>query len=113
MKKTFEYDDKLPSLPLPTLEHTLERYLDSGIKENEKCSKISYVSIYLVRAVVDDNEYDRTKKIVEQFAKGVGRELHEELKNSIEKRQERNWVRLKNRLHGKHRLQIERSFILL
>ena len=32
MKKTFEYDDKLPSLPLPTLEHTLERYLDSGIE---------------------------------------------------------------------------------
>ncbi|CAF3492794.1 unnamed protein product [Rotaria socialis] len=29
MKKTFEYDDKLPALPLPTLEHTLERYLDS------------------------------------------------------------------------------------
>jgi len=31
MKKTFEYDNQLPSLPLPTLEHTLERYLDSSI----------------------------------------------------------------------------------
>ncbi len=47
----------------------------------------------LVRAVVDDDEYARTKKIVEQFAKGSGRELHEQLKNNIEKRQERNWVR--------------------
>ncbi len=36
MKKTFEYDDKLPSLPLPTLEHTLERYLDSGIEKKPK-----------------------------------------------------------------------------
>ncbi|CAF3819412.1 unnamed protein product, partial [Rotaria sordida] len=74
MKKTFEYDDKPPSLPLPTLEHTLERYLDS------------------VRAVVNDDEYVRTKKIVEQFAKGIGRELHEQLKANIEKHQERNWL---------------------
>ncbi|CAM4777815.1 unnamed protein product [Rotaria magnacalcarata] len=74
MKKTFEYDDKLPALPLPTLEHTLERYLDS------------------VRAVVDDNEYANTKNVVERFAKGIGRELHEQLKTNIEKRQERNWL---------------------
>jgi carnitine O-octanoyltransferase len=89
MKKTFEYDDKLPSLPLPTLEHTLERYLDSGIRLIEKCLD---AIMYLVRAVVDDNDYDKTKKIVAQFAKGIGRELHEQLKNSIEQRQERNWV---------------------
>ncbi|CAF1274412.1 unnamed protein product [Adineta steineri] len=74
MKKTFEYDNKLPSLPLPTLEHTLERYLDS------------------VRAVANDNEYDQTKQIVEQFARGNGRELHEQLKTNIEKQQERNWL---------------------
>ncbi|CAF1074229.1 unnamed protein product [Rotaria sordida] len=73
-KKTFEYDDKLPSLPLPTLQHTLERYLDS------------------VRAVVNNDEYVRTKKIVEQFAKGAGRQLHEQLKTNIENRQERNWL---------------------
>ena len=93
MKKTFEYDDKLPSLPLPTLEHTLERYLDSGIKYKEGCLKSSYISVSLVRAVVDDNEYNKTKNLVEQFAKGTGRELHEQLKNRIESRQERNWVR--------------------
>lgn len=29
-EKTFQYDDQLPSLPVPTLQHTLERYLDSG-----------------------------------------------------------------------------------
>ena len=34
MPKTFELDNQLPSLPLPTLEHTLERYLDSGTRKN-------------------------------------------------------------------------------
>lgn len=29
-EKTFQYDNSLPSLPVPTLEHTLHRYLDSG-----------------------------------------------------------------------------------
>ncbi|CAF4883392.1 unnamed protein product [Rotaria sp. Silwood1] len=72
--KTFEFDDELPSLPLPTLEHTLDRYLDS------------------VRAVVNDDEYDKTKKIVEQFSKGTGRELHEQLDTNIKNRQERNWL---------------------
>lgn len=43
MKKTFEYDDKLPSLPLPTLEHTLERYLDSGINKIENSRGILYI----------------------------------------------------------------------
>jgi hypothetical protein len=49
--------------------------------------------IYLVRALVDDNEYAKTKKLVEQFTKGIGRELHEQLKAKIEKQQERNWVK--------------------
>ncbi|CAF1051449.1 unnamed protein product [Adineta ricciae] len=74
MKKTFEYDNNLPSLPLPTLEHTLERYLDS------------------VRAVVDENDYAKTKEIVEQFAKGVGRELHEQLKARSKAENGRNWL---------------------
>lgn len=29
-EKTFQYDQQLPSLPVPTLQHTLDRYLDSG-----------------------------------------------------------------------------------
>ena len=31
-EKTFQYEDELPSLSVPTLEHTLERYLDSGME---------------------------------------------------------------------------------
>ena len=52
--------------------------------------------MYLVRAVTDDDEYNRTKKIVEKFANGIGRELDEQLRNDIEKRQPRNWVSEKN-----------------
>lgn len=29
-EKTFQYQDQLPSLPVPDLQHTLDRYLDSG-----------------------------------------------------------------------------------
>lgn len=29
-EKTFQYDEDLPSLPVPDLQHTLDRYLDSG-----------------------------------------------------------------------------------
>jgi hypothetical protein len=29
-EKTFQFDEQLPSLPVPTLQHTLDRYLDSG-----------------------------------------------------------------------------------
>lgn len=91
MKKTFELDEQLPALPLPTLEHTLARYLDSGRGKMNQTKKSFRVC--LVRAVVDDEQYARTKEIVGEFAGGIGRELHEQLKNDIEKPQERNWVR--------------------
>ena len=29
-EKTFQFDETLPSLPIPTLEHTLTKYLESG-----------------------------------------------------------------------------------
>ena len=60
-----------------------------------KIMRTKYFEILsLVRAVVDDeNDYSKTKQIVEHFAKGIGRELHEQLKTRIEKQQERNWVR--------------------
>ncbi len=41
------------------------------------------MSICLVRAVVKDNEYTKSKQIFQQFAKGIGRELDEKLKNNI------------------------------
>ena len=29
-ERTFDTDEELPSLPVPDLQHTLQRYLDSG-----------------------------------------------------------------------------------
>lgn len=58
--KTFEYQDKLPSLPVPTLDETLDKYLHS-------------ISHYL-----SPSSLERTKALVEDFRKpgGIGRKLH-------------------------------------
>jgi len=31
-EKTFQHDESLPSLPVPPLQQTLNKYLDSGMK---------------------------------------------------------------------------------
>ncbi len=70
---TFGVDNLLPSLPLPDLDHTLNKYLDS------------------VKPFVDQIEFLNTQKIVEKFRNGVGNNLNFHL---IEKsKRERNWVR--------------------
>ncbi|XP_034234583.1 peroxisomal carnitine O-octanoyltransferase [Thrips palmi] len=70
--RTFSEDEKLPPLPLPSLRHTLERYVDS------------------VRPFVSDAEFANTQEIVKKFEKGEGKLLQEKLeaKAKIEK----NWV---------------------
>lgn len=71
-QKTFSEDDKLPSLPLPDLKHTLDRYLDS------------------VKVLVTPKEFNNTVRIVEKFENGIGRELDEKLRRKA--KSERNWV---------------------
>ncbi|KAL4222593.1 hypothetical protein ACF0H5_018634 [Mactra antiquata] len=71
-EKTFQYDSQLPSLPVPTLKHTLERYLDS------------------VKPHVTDAEYRQTEFLVQQFASGIGKDLHEQLLQKAQK--EKNWL---------------------
>ncbi|XP_060551332.1 peroxisomal carnitine O-octanoyltransferase-like isoform X2 [Ruditapes philippinarum] len=71
-EKTFQFDEQLPSLPVPTLQHTLDRYLDS------------------VKPHVSDDEYRQTEFIVQQFASGVGKELHRKLLDKA--RTEKNWL---------------------
>lgn len=71
-EKTFAYQDRLPSLPLPSLSHTLEKYLQS------------------VRPHVSDEEYMQTSFVIRQFKVGVGKELHEKLEEKAKK--ERNWL---------------------
>ena len=55
---------------------------------------MKFYILSLVRAVVDENDYAKTKEIVEQFAKGVGRELHEQLEARSKGPNGRNWVGL-------------------
>ncbi|KAH3716073.1 hypothetical protein DPMN_058789 [Dreissena polymorpha] len=71
-EKTFQYDSSLPSLPVPSLQHTLDRYLDS------------------VRPHITDSEFMQTEILVQQFASGVGKDLHKQLvkRASIN----RNWA---------------------
>lgn len=70
--KTFENDEKLPNLPVPSLSHTLERYLDS------------------VKPFASQNEYYKTERIVKAFQNGIGKELHSKLLKKAAK--ERNWL---------------------
>ncbi|KAF0298202.1 Peroxisomal carnitine O-octanoyltransferase [Amphibalanus amphitrite] len=71
-ERTFQHDDHLPSLPIPNLRQTLDKYLQS------------------VYPVASSREYENTRRIVEQFEKGVGRQLHDQL---LERNKHtRNWL---------------------
>ena len=67
-------NSNLPSLPLPLLADTLERYL------------------LCLKAIVPEGQFDRSKAIVNEFGKhgGVGERLQEKLKILAEN--EENWV---------------------
>uniref|UniRef100_A0A1B6LDU7 Choline/carnitine acyltransferase domain-containing protein n=1 Tax=Graphocephala atropunctata TaxID=36148 RepID=A0A1B6LDU7_9HEMI len=71
--RTFDYDDNLPDLPLPSLEFTIKCYLESvkPFAENYK-------------------EYQETKKIAQDFLSGEGLLLHSKLKQHAATH--RNWV---------------------
>ena len=66
---------KLSKLPVPTLHETLERYLLS------------------VKATIHENEFERTKTIIDEFGKknGLGEKLQNKLEQLAEKKE--NWVR--------------------
>uniref|UniRef100_A0A1B6D2K7 Choline/carnitine acyltransferase domain-containing protein n=2 Tax=Clastoptera arizonana TaxID=38151 RepID=A0A1B6D2K7_9HEMI len=71
--RTFENDEKLPNLPLPKLSDTLQRYLES-----------------VKPFVNNDNEYEKTKKLVKYFENGIGQILHSKLVEKTKK--EKNWL---------------------
>lgn len=73
-EKTFEFEENLPNLPVPSLAKTLEIYLDS------------------VRAVVSEEEYKTTEVLVRNFENGIGVKLQELLLKRAEER--KNWVSL-------------------
>ncbi|XP_028326102.1 peroxisomal carnitine O-octanoyltransferase isoform X2 [Gouania willdenowi] len=65
-ERTFQYQHTLPSLPVPTLQGSLSKYLDA------------------------DEEYKATVDIVRRFQDGVGKELHQKLLQRA--RTKRNWL---------------------
>ena len=72
---TFSFDNNLPSLPVPDLDQTLKKYLDS------------------VQPFLTELEFLQTSQKVENFRNGIGKQLHFRL---VEKaKNERNWVRKK------------------
>lgn len=69
---TFERDETLASLPLPTLEETLSRYERSLLPFGTEEELIS------------------SRKVIDSFKNGIGKKLHEILASKAAK--ERNWV---------------------
>ena len=73
-----KYQSSLPKLPVPPLHQSLEKYLKA------------------VRPLVNDEEFKKTSKAVEEFGNGTGLQLQKALEERA-KTQE-NWVRLKSQL---------------
>lgn len=59
----------------------------------------NFISFFFskVKPHVTDEEYRQTEFIVQQFASGIGKELHKKLVEKASK--ERNWVRQTNIFH--------------
>ena len=74
--KMLRFEESLPRLPVPSLEETASRYLKS------------------VHAVVNDAEYERTKKAVEAFVRpgGQGQTLQERLLARAADPKRANWL---------------------
>lgn len=70
--ETFASGKILPSLPIPPLEKTLEKYLDS------------------VKPFLTASEYEKTNRIVQDFGKGIGQELN--LKLHEKAKYQKNWL---------------------
>jgi carnitine O-acetyltransferase len=68
MGKTFAHQDKLPKLPIPSLEDTCQRYLKA------------------LQGLQDETEHEKTKKAVEDFLTNEGPVIQEKLKAWAEHR---------------------------
>ena len=70
--------DSLPPLPVPSLQQTMDKYL------------------LAVKALVDEEDFEYTKKVVEEFKKpkGIGELLQAQLVERAKR--EKNWVSLQH-----------------
>lgn len=72
VERTFQYQDHLPPLPVPSLHEGLQKYLES------------------VKPFASEEEFDATVNIVRKFEDGIGKELHLKLQQRAKSR--RNWL---------------------
>ncbi|XP_078008042.1 peroxisomal carnitine O-octanoyltransferase isoform X2 [Phascolarctos cinereus] len=70
-ERTFQYQDSLPSLPVPSLDESLKKYLDA------------------VKPFANEEEYKQTEEIVEKFKNGIGEKLQQKLLERAKGK--RNW----------------------
>lgn len=71
-ERTFQYQDSLPSLPVPSLEESLKKYLES------------------VKPFANEEEYKKTEEIVQKFQNGLGEKLQQKLLERAKGK--RNWL---------------------
>ncbi|XP_078091263.1 peroxisomal carnitine O-octanoyltransferase isoform X2 [Mustelus asterias] len=71
-ERTFQYQDTLPPLPVPSLEESLMKYLDA------------------VKPFLNEEELQRSTEIVKTFGQGIGKQLHQKLLERAKVR--RNWL---------------------
>ncbi|KAK9513785.1 hypothetical protein VZT92_027291 [Zoarces viviparus] len=71
-ERTFQYQSSLPSLPVPSLEMSLSKYLNA------------------VQPFASEEEFKATKDIVRKFQEGVGKELHQKLLQRAKTK--KNWL---------------------
>ncbi|XP_020843150.1 peroxisomal carnitine O-octanoyltransferase isoform X1 [Phascolarctos cinereus] len=71
-ERTFQYQDSLPSLPVPSLDESLKKYLDA------------------VKPFANEEEYKQTEEIVEKFKNGIGEKLQQKLLERAKGK--RNWL---------------------
>lgn len=69
---TFANDERLPALPLPTLDDTLDRYYES------------------LRPFGNADQLQRTRYVIDEFRTGIGPQLHALVEKRAER--DRNWV---------------------
>ncbi|XP_049627015.1 peroxisomal carnitine O-octanoyltransferase [Suncus etruscus] len=71
-ERTFQYQDSLPPLPVPSLEESLKKYLES------------------VKPFSNEEEFKKTEEIVRKFQNGIGEKLHQKLLERAKGK--RNWL---------------------
>lgn len=89
-ERTFSLQDSLPSLTVPTIDETMDRYLNSG--KLHLLFKWNWSLISAATVLLTPEEKERAKKVVDEFRKSKHVDFMQMALEDRAKR-ERNWVR--------------------